>query len=121
MKKFEKEKEKSDSLLLNILPKEIADRLKSGEELIADKHNEVSVLFADIVEFTPQSQNLNPKELVSILNTIFTHFDDLSTKYNIEKIKTIGDNYFAVAGLQVGGRKSAIDLIKMAKEMITRP
>ena len=85
-----KEKEKSDSLLLNILPKEIADRLKSGEELIADKHNEVSVLFADIVEFTPQSQNLNPKELVSILNSIFTHIDDLSTKYNIEKKKTIG-------------------------------
>ena len=119
LEEIRKEKEKSDSLLLNILPKEIADRLKSGEELIADKHNEVSVLFADIVEFTPQSQNLNPKELVSILNTIFTHFDDLSTKYNIEKIKTIGDNYFAVAGLQVGGRKSAIDLINMAKEMIT--
>ena len=119
LEEIRKEKEKSDSLLLNILPKEIADRLKSGEELIADKHNEVSVLFADIIEFTPQSQNLNPKELVSILNTIFTQFDDLSTKYNIEKIKTIGDNYFAVAGLRVGGRKSAIDLINMAKEMIT--
>ena len=104
---------------MNILPKEIADRLKSGEKLIADKHNEVSVLFADIVEFTPQSQNLNPKELVSILNSIFTHFDDLSTKYNIEKIKTIGDNYFAVAGLQSSGRKSAIDLINMAKDMIS--
>ena len=119
LEEIRKEKEKSDSLLLNILPKEIADRLKSGEELIADKHNEVSVLFADIVEFTPQSQNLNPKELVSILNSIFTHFDDLSTKYNIEKIKTIGDNYFAVAGLQSNGRKSAIDLINMAKDMIS--
>ena len=118
LEEIRKEKEKSDSLLLNILPKEIADRLKSGEELIADKHNEVSVLFADIVEFTPQSQNLNPKELVSILNRIFTHFDDLSTNYNIEKIKTIGDNYFAVAGLQFSGRKSAIDLINMAKDMI---
>ncbi len=119
LEQIRKEKEKSDSLLLNILPKEIADRLKSGEELIADKHNEVSVLFADIVEFTPQSKNLNPKELVSILNSIFTHFDDLSTKYNIEKIKTIGDNYFAVAGLQFSGRKSAIDLINMAKDMIS--
>ena len=118
LEEIRKEKEKSDSLLLNILPKEIADRLKSGEELIADKHNEVSVLFADIVEFTPQSQNLNPRELVSILNRIFTRFDDLSTKYNIEKIKTIGDNYFAVAGLQFSGRKSAIDLINMAKDMI---
>ena len=66
LEEIRKEKEKSDSLLLNILPKEIADRLKSGEELIADKHNEVSVLFADIVEFTPQSENLNLK-LVSIL------------------------------------------------------
>ena len=119
LEEIRKEKEKSDSLLLNILPKKIADRLKSGEELIADKHNEVSVLFADIVEFTPQSQNLNPKELVSILNRIFTHFDDLSTKYNIEKIKTIGDNYFAVAGLQYSGRKSAVDLINMAKDMIS--
>ncbi|MAH97927.1 MAG: hypothetical protein CMA12_01070 [Euryarchaeota archaeon] len=118
LEEIQKEKDKSEALLLNILPKDIADRLKSGEELIADKHKEVSVLFADIVEFTPQSQNLNPKELVSILNKIFTHFDDLSIKYNIEKIKTIGDNYFAVAGLQSNGRKSAIDLINMAREMI---
>ena len=57
--------------MLNILPKDIANSLKSGEELIADKHNEVSILFADIVEFTPQSKNLNPKELVSILNIYF--------------------------------------------------
>ena len=118
LEEIRKEKEKSDSLLLNILPKEIADRLKSGEELIADKHNDVSVLFADIAEFTPQSQDLNPKELVSILNTIFTHFDNLTIKYNIEKIKTIGDNYFAVAGLQNNSRKSAVDIVKMAKDMI---
>ena len=118
LEEIQKEKEKSDRLLLNILPKEIAERLKSGEDLIADKHSEVSVLFADIIEFTPQSRNLKPKELVSILNTIFTHFDDLSIKYNIEKIKTIGDNYFAVAGLQTNSRKSVIDLVKMAKEMI---
>ena len=77
------------------------------------------LFYLPILDFTPAVSNLNPKELVSILNTIFTHFDDLSTKYNIEKIKTIGDNYFAVAGLQVGGRKSAIDLINMASEMIT--
>ena len=118
LKQIRKEKEKSDSLLLNILPKDIAERLKSGEDLIADKHNQVSVLFADIIEFTPQSNNLNPKELVSILNTIFTHFDDLSIKHNIEKIKTIGDNYFAVAGLQTNSRKSVINLVKMAKNMI---
>lgn len=118
LEEIRKEKEKSDNLLLNILPKEIADRLKSGEDLIADKHDEVSVLFADIVEFTPQSKNLNPKELVSILNTIFSQFDDLSTKYKIEKIKTIGDNYFAVSGLQTSGRDSAVKLINMAQDMI---
>ena len=118
LEEIRKEKEKSDSLLLNILPNEIANRLKAGEDLIADKHDEVSVLFADIVEFTPQSKNLNPKELVSILNKIFSQFDDLATKYNIEKIKTIGDNYFAVSGLQSNVRKSAIDLINMAKDMI---
>ncbi len=118
LEEIRKEKEKSDSLLLNILPSEIANRLKAGEDLIADKHDEVSVLFADIVEFTPQSKNLNPKELVSILNKIFSQFDDLATKYNIEKIKTIGDNYFAVSGLQSNVRKSAIDLINMAKDMI---
>ena len=113
-----KEKEKSDNLLLNILPKDIANRLKSGEELIADKHNEVSILFADIVEFTPQSKNLNPKELVTILNTIFSKFDDLSTKYNIEKIKTIGDNYFAVSGLGSNVKNPALNIILMAKDMI---
>ena len=118
LEEIRKEKEKSDNLLLNILPKDIADRLKSGEEIIADKHNDVSVLFADIIEFTPQSKNLNPRELVSILNTIFSNFDDLSSKYGIEKIKTIGDNYFAVAGLHSEGSKAAIDLINMAKEMI---
>ena len=89
LKEIKKEKEKSDNLLLNILPKNIANRLKAGEKLIADKHSKVSVLFADIVEFTPQSKNLNPKELVSILNTIFSRFDDLSTIHNIEKIKTM--------------------------------
>ena len=118
LEEIKKEKIKSDNLLLNILPKDIANRLKSGEKIIADKHNQVSVLFADIVEFTPQSKNLNPKELVSILNIIFSNFDDLSTKYHIEKIKTIGDNYFAVSGLKSDGRKSAINLINMAKEMI---
>ena len=118
LEEIRKEKEKSDNLLLNILPKEIADRLKSGEDLIADKHDEVSVLFADIVEFTPQSKNLNPKELVSILNTIFSQFDDLSTKYKIDKIKTIGDNYFAVSGLHANGRDSALKLINMAQDMI---
>ena len=77
------------------------------------------MLFADIVEFTPQSKNLNPTELVSMLNTIFSNFDDLSIKYGIEKIKTIGDNYFAVSGLKENVQiEAAINLIDMALEMI---
>ena len=115
---IKKERDKSDKLLLNILPKSIATRLKAGESVIADKHDEVSMLFADIVEFTPQSKKLNPTELVSMLNTIFSKFDDLSIEYGIEKIKTIGDNYFAVSGLKENSKEGAINLINMALEMI---
>ena len=84
--------------------------LKAGESVIADKHDEVSILFADIVEFTPQSKKFNPTELVSMLNTIFSNFDDLSIEYGIEKIKTIGDNYFAVSGLNQNSKISAKNL-----------
>ena len=118
LEEISKEKDKSDRLLLNILPKDIANRLKSGESVIADKHNEVSILFADIVEFTPQTKNLNPVELVSILNDIFSKFDDLSVKYGIEKIKTIGDNYFSVSGLNQNSKISAKNLVCMAMDMI---
>ena len=118
LEEIRKERDISDNLLLNILPKSIATRLKDGESVIADKHNEVSMLFADIVEFTPQSKKLNPAELVSMLNTIFSKFDDLSIEFGIEKIKTIGDNYFAVSGLNEHSRNAAINLINMAIEMI---
>ncbi len=92
MKELEEEQRKSENLLLNILPKDIANRLKSGETNIATKHDDVSILFADIVNFTPQSKKLLPNDLIIILNQIFSNFDDLSSKYNIEKIKTIGDS-----------------------------
>ena len=118
LKEIRLERDKSDKLLLNILPIEIARRLKLGESLIADKHDSVSILFADIVEFTPQTKNLNPSELVSMLNGVFSEFDDLSVKYNIEKIKTIGDNYFCVSGLKQNPKKAAISMIQMAKCMI---
>lgn len=113
------EKEKSENLLLNILPLQIANRLKKGDMIIADKHDMVSILFADIVNFTPQSKNMSPVELVEILNKIFTKFDDLSTKYGIEKIKTIGDNYFAVSGLSGEFKKSALDLLQMSIDMVS--
>ena len=104
--------------MLNILPKDIAERLKAGETNIATKHSDVTMLFADIVNFTPQSKDLRPNKLIIILNQIFSSFDDISTKYNIEKIKTIGDSYFAVGGLNNDPKNSANNIIKMAKEMI---
>ena len=118
MHELAEEQEKSENLLLNILPKNIAERLKKGESNIATKHDNVTMLFADIVNFTPQSKDLNPNKLIVILNKIFSSFDDLSTKYKIEKIKTIGDSYFAVSGLNDKASTSAINIIKMAKEMI---
>ena len=118
MNDLAEEQKKSENLLLNILPKEIAERLKAGETNIATKHDNVTMLFADIVNFTPQSKRLKPNQLIVILNQIFSSFDDLSTKYNIEKIKTIGDSYFAVGGLNEEPSISANNIIKMAKEMI---
>ena len=118
MGELAEEQKKSENLLLNILPKKIAERLKAGETDIATKHDNVTMLFADIVNFTPQSKRLKPNQLIVILNQIFSSFDDLSTKYNIEKIKTIGDSYFAVGGLNEEPSISANNIIKMAREMI---
>ena len=98
-KELHDEKEVSENLLLNILPKDIADRLKSGESKIADSFNEVTILFADIVGFTKLSQTVTPAELVSKLNDLFSRFDKISMELKVEKIKTIGDCYMAVAGL----------------------
>jgi adenylate cyclase len=93
------EQEKSEKLLLNILPVSIAQRLKSGEKVIADEHDKAVILFADIVEFTNISQHVTPKVLVENLNKIFTHFDQLVEKYGLEKIKTVGDAYMVASGL----------------------
>ena len=93
------EQEKSEKLLLNILPASIAQRLKAGEKVIADEYDKAVILFADIVEFTNISQHIAPKTLVENLNKIFTHFDQLVEKYGLEKIKTIGDAYMVASGL----------------------
>ena len=93
------EQEQSEKLLLNILPKPIAERLKAQETTIADSFGEVSVLFADIVGFTELSARMSPTELVKRLNVIFCHFDQLAENYGVEKIKTIGDAYMVVGGL----------------------
>ncbi len=93
------EREKSERLLLNVLPAEIAPILKEGQPTIADQFKAATILFADVVGFTPLSTMLSPSEMVELLNEIFSHFDSLVEKYNLEKIRTIGDNYMVAAGV----------------------
>ncbi len=93
------EKEKSEQLLLNILPETIADRLKQGNRAIADSFANATILFADIAGFTSLSDDISPTELVGLLNRIFSTFDDLCEHFGLEKIKTIGDAYMVVGGL----------------------
>jgi len=93
------ERQKSERLLLNVLPAQIAERLKRSPQVIADSFAEVTVVFADIVDFTPLSTALPPQSLVRLLNAVFSAFDPLAEEYGLEKIKTIGDAYMVVAGL----------------------
>jgi class 3 adenylate cyclase len=89
----------NERLLLNILPEPIAERLRGGESLIADRFDDVTLMFADIVEFTTLSSSMSPSELVAVLNEVFTVFDELVEKHGLEKVKTIGDAYMVVGGL----------------------
>ena len=98
-KELAAEREKTEHLLLNILPESIAKRLKQKEVTIADNFEEVTVLFGDIVDFTKLSSHVSPAELVDLLNEIFSRFDRLVEQYGLEKIKTIGDSYMVVGGL----------------------
>lgn len=91
--------ERSERLLLNVLPEVIADRLKAGEVVIADRAEGVTILFADLVGSTPLAEHLTPDQMVEVLNEIFTPFDDLADDLGLEKIKTIGDAYMVVGGL----------------------
>src|SRR5262245_20025361 len=93
------EQEKSENLLVNVLPRSIADRLKAADRTIADHFDETSILFADVVDFTPLSQLLPPAEMVGILDRLFSHFDELVERHGLEKIKTVGDCYMAAAGV----------------------
>jgi class 3 adenylate cyclase len=108
----------NESLLLNILPGPIAQRLKNGETTIADHYSEVTVLFADMVGFTSMSQSREPTEIVSLLNGLFTRFDVIAAKHGIEKIKTVGDAYMAVAGLLNPERDHSKRMVNMALEML---
>lgn len=94
-----KEQEKTEQLLLNILPFKIAQRLKAGEEHIADACPNVSVLFADMVGFTAMSRTMTPSALVEVLGDLFSRFDLITEKHGLEKIKTIGDCYMLAGGV----------------------
>jgi guanylate cyclase len=93
------EQEKSEALLLNILPRPIAERLKVASQTIADHFDEASILFADVVDFTPLSDRLPPTEVVGILDQLFSRFDALVERHGLEKVKTIGDCYMACSGV----------------------
>ncbi len=94
-----REQEKSERLLLNVLPVSVAAILKEEQRTIAEHYDAASVLFADIVGFTPLSEKLEPAQMVEALNEVFTYFDNLCAEYGVEKIRTIGDNYMVASGV----------------------
>ncbi|MBI5609350.1 MAG: adenylate/guanylate cyclase domain-containing protein [Deltaproteobacteria bacterium] len=112
------EKQRSELLLRNILPEAIAERLKANQQPIADGFESVTVLFADVVGFTSLSARMPPAELVSLLDRMFSAFDGLADKHSLEKIKTIGDAYMAVAGLPQPNDRHADAAAAMALEML---
>jgi adenylate cyclase len=112
------EQAKSEDLLLNILPRSIADRLKAQTRPIADHFGSASILFADVVDFTPWSERLAPGEVVGHLDRLFSHFDELAERYGLEKIKTIGDCYMAAAGVPTPRPDHARALALMSLDML---
>jgi class 3 adenylate cyclase len=117
MRLLGQEREKSDRLVLNVLPKMIAERLKRSPSSVADRFDEVTVLFADIADSTPNIAQLTPEEAVELLNDVFTAFDHLAHKHGLEKIKTIGDAYMVVGGLPETRPDHAEAVVAMALDM----
>jgi class 3 adenylate cyclase len=112
-----KEKERSESLLLNILPAEVAEELKENGQAKAKLFDDVTVLFTDFKDFTKHSERLSPQDLVNELHECFKGFDEIITRYNIEKIKTVGDAYLAVCGLPQPNANHAEDMVKAAVDI----
>jgi class 3 adenylate cyclase len=115
---IETKNRENEELLLNVLPAPIANRLRGGEQGIADGFAEVTVAFADIVGFTAMSSEMPPADVVSLLNGLFTRFDDAAHELGIEKIKTVGDAYMAVCGLPVQVPDHAERMVRMAIRMV---
>jgi class 3 adenylate cyclase len=108
----------SEALLLNVLPKSIAERLKRDSGTIAEHHDEVTVLFADVVDFTPFTERTAPARVVGVLDEIFSAFDNLAERHGLEKIKTIGDAYMVASGLPDHRDDHAGAAADMALEML---
>jgi adenylate cyclase len=113
------EQVKAENLLLNILPRSIAEKLKTDTRRIADQFSSASILFADVVDFTPLAERLPPEEVVGVLDHLFSHFDVLAERYELEKIKTIGDCYMVAAGVPTPRPDHARALALMALDMQT--
>ena len=112
------EQARAEGLLLNILPRSIADRLKAETQTIADQFSSASILFADVVDFTPLAERLPPAEVVGVLDHLFSHFDVLADRHGLEKIKTIGDCYMVAAGVPSPRPDHAQALAMMALDML---
>lgn len=110
--------QRADNLLLNILPGSIAEKLKAKAQTIADSFTSASILFADVVDFTPQAERVSPGRVVEMLDRLFGHFDSLSERYEVEKIKTLGDCYMAAAGIPLPRSDHARTLALMALDML---
>ena len=115
---LEQERNKSEKLLHNIMPRSIAEKLKNNIKTISMDNPEISVLFADIVSFTEMSEKISSEKIVGFLNDMFSQFDDLTETYGVEKIKTIGDSYMVVSGMPVQREDHAVTLFNLSKEMI---
>lgn len=115
--KINKARKRSDELLLNILPEEVAEELKKEGRAKARHFDEVTVMFTDFKDFTTISEKLSPTELVDEIHTCFKAFDEITGKYNIEKIKTIGDSYMCAGGLPIPNKSHAEDVVKAALDI----
>jgi PAS domain S-box-containing protein len=111
------EKKKADELLLNILPRQVAEELKNKGKATTKRYEHVTILFTDFKDFTPLTSSISPIKLVKELNELFSHFDDIVEAFHIEKIKTIGDAYFAACGVPEKNDHHAFQCIEAAKEM----
>lgn len=118
MDEMEQQNQRFKSLLYRILPAPVVKRLDDGEDMIADRFNSTSIIFSDLVGFTQFSSNMTPSQLISLLNEIFSVFDEVADRFGVEKIKTIGDAYMAAAGLPIARDDHADAALQMGIEMI---